>query len=1031
MSRARFNLSAWALKHRSLMLYLMLVLSIAGVFGYSQLGQKEDPEFTFKAMIIHASWPGATASEVEEQLTDKLEKAIQGIPEIDYTQSYSRAGAAQILVSLQENVSSRRVPYVWYQIRKRISDMETSLPAGVVGPVFNDEFGDTFGNLYAFTGDGFNFAELKKYVEIARDELLRIPDVNKVELIGAQDEKIYVEYANAKLASLGISPLQINQLIAATNTITPAGIIDGASERVYVRVSGGFDALTQLRQLPITVNGATFRLGEVAQIRRAAAYPQTTGMRYQGQPAIGLGISMKQGGDVLKMGRQIDNTLAQLRQNFPVGVEYHAVSDQPAVVKQAIHTFTRSLFEAVLIVLAVSFMALGLRTGIVVALSIPLVLALTFLCMWVLDIELQRISLGALVIALGLLVDDAIIAVEMMALKLEQGWDRFRAATFAYSSTAFPMLTGTLITAAGFLPVGLARSNAGEYTFSILAVVGIALIVSWIVAVLFTPFLGFQLLPESVRHAEHDVYQGRFYRMFRRAVTCCMVWRKTTVIVTVLAFALSLLLFGLFVPKQFFPASERPELMVDIWLPYTASYQSTAAEVKRLETILINDPGVASVTSYVGTGSPRFYLPLEQQLPNLNYAQLMVMTRNAEVREQVRSRICALFAQGFPQVRGRVTRLENGPPVGYPVQFRISGADTRELKQIGARVANILRQNPYAQQVNPNWGESVNTLHLIVDQDRLRLLGLSTGELAGRLQMALSGVVATQFRDGHETIDVVTRLNESDRGRLDAVNNLPILLPGGKTVPLAQLAHIQLQNEESLIWRRNRQKTLTLRADVEGAEAPEVTQAVLPKIQALEKTLPAGYHIEVGGTAESSEKSQAPIRAVMPLMLLIVATLLMVQLQSIRRTIMVLLSAPLGMIGVTLALLVFQAPFGFVATLGVIALAGMIMRNSVILMVQIEQDIAAGVAPWHAVIESAVRRFRPIVLTAAAAILAMIPLTRDILWGPMAIAIMGGLFVATILTLLFLPALYVLWQRIPVDSALQADNESAIIASSI
>lgn len=1018
-----FNLSAWALKHRSFVLYLMIVLSLAGMLGYTKLGQKEDPEFTFKAMVIRAGWPGATAAEMEAQVTDKLEKSLQGLPQIDYTQSYSRAGEMQILVSLREDVRSKEVQDVWYQVRKRVNDIRATLPGSMQGPVFMDEFGETFGNLYAFTGDGFNMAELKKHVETARDELLRIPDVNKVDLIGVQDEKIYVEYANAKLASLGISPQQINQIIAATNTVSPAGAVDGKSERVYVRVTGGFDAVEHLRKLPLTLNGRTFRLGDVAQIKRMTVNPASVAMRFQGQPAIGLGISMKKGGDVLKMGRQIDETLATLRQSLPVGVEYHAVSDQPAVVKNAIRTFTRSLFEAVAIVLAVSFLSLGFRTGIVVALSIPLVLAITFLLMWIFDIELQRISLGALVIALGLLVDDAIIAVEMMALKLEQGWNRFRAATFAYSSTAFPMLTGTLITAAGFLPVGLARSNAGEYTHSILTVVGISLVVSWVVAVLFTPYLGFVLLPEKIRHEEHDVYQGRFYRIFRKLVTSCITWRKTTVAATAVAFALSLLLFAVFVPKQFFPPSERPELLVDLWLPYTASYQATEAEVKKLEAILAKDPDVESVTSYVGTGSPRFYLPLSQQLPNLNFAQLMVMTKSAKVRDKVLQRTRDLFEQDFPMVRGRVARLENGPPVGYPVQFRITGTDATEIKAVGVKVAEILRQNPYARQVNQDWGETVKTLRLIVDQDRLRNFGLTSTELASRLQMAVGGVVATQFRDGNETIDVVTRLVESERNRLDALAGLRILLPSGKTVPVAQLADIRLENEESLIWRRNRQKTLTVRSDAVGAEAPEITKAVLSQIRALEKTLPAGYHIDVGGTAENSENSQAPIRAVMPLMILIVATLLMMQLQSMRQTMMVLLTAPLGMIGVAPALLLFQAPFGFVATLGVIALAGMIMRNSVILMDQIEQDIETGMPPWEAVIESAVRRFRPIMLTAAAAILAMVPLTRDILWGPMAIAIMGGLLVATILTLLFLPALFVLWLRVhPHTPAIINDN---------
>ncbi len=1013
MAQSRFNMSAWALKHQSLVLYFMLVLSVAGILSYLQLGQKEDPEFTFKAMVVRAFWPGAAASEVEQQLIDKLEKSLQGIAAIDYTQSYSRAGEAQIMVFLRKDVPAKEVPDAWYQVRKRLADNQTGLPVGAIGPFFNDEFGDTYGNLYAFTGDGFSYAELKKYVEIARDELLRISEVNKVELIGAQDEKIYVEYSQARLANLGISPLQINQVIAATNLISPAGVIDGAQERVFLRVSGQFDAVDHLKQLPITLGGRSFKLGDVAQIVRASANPATATLRFQGENAIGLGISMRRGGDVIAMGKKIDKTLAELRANLPVGIEFHAVSDQPAVVKKAIHVFMKSLLEAVVIVLAVSFLSLGLRTGIVVALSIPLVLLMTFLGMKLCNIELQRVSLGALVIALGLLVDDAIIAVEMMALKLEQGWDRFRAATFAYTSTAFPMLTGTLITAAGFLPVGLAKSDAGEYTFSIFAVVGLSLIISWIVAVVFTPYLGFKLLPEALRHEEHDVYQTGFYVRFRRLVTWCIVWRKTTIATTVLAFAASLALFGLAVPKQFFPPSNRPELLVNLWMPYTASFAASEGEVKRMETVLRADPDVLSVTSFVGQGAPRFYLPLNQQMPTLNFGELLVMTRDEVARDQVMARIKQRFETEFPLVRGRVTTLENGPPVGYPVQFRVSGPDTEVLRGIANRVGDIMRAHPHTRQVHTDWGEKVKVLRLVADQDRLRVFGITSKELADRLQMAFSGVTATQFRDGRETIDVVSRLLADERQKLDLIQQMRILLPNGKAVPLSQLVKVEFENEESIIWRRNRMKTLTVRGDVAaGRQAPDVSQAILKQLAPVVAELPLGYHIEVGGTLESSRQSEGPIAAVIPLMLMIVMTLLMLQLQSIQRTVMVLLTAPLGIIGVTPALLLFGAPFGFVAMLGVIALAGMIMRNSVILMDQIEQDRQRGMAAYEAVIESAVRRFRPIMLTAAAAILAMIPLARDSFWGPMAIAIMGGLLVATVLTLLFLPALYAAWYRI-------------------
>ncbi|QLI81061.1 efflux RND transporter permease subunit [Chitinibacter fontanus] len=1013
-----FNLSAWALRHQSLVLYLMAVLSLAGILAYTQLGQKEDPEFTFKAMVVRSFWPGASASEVEQQVTDKLEEAVQGIGYIDYTKSYSRAGESLITIMLYEHVRAKEVNDAWYQVRKRVNDAKGKLPQGVSGPFFNDEFGETYGSLYAFTGDGFTAAELKKYVETVRTELLRIPDINKATLIGTQDEKIYVQYSSTKLATMGVTPFQINQVLAATNTVSPAGVVEGQQERVFLRVSGGFDAIDTIKNTPVTINDRTFRVGDVAQVFRATINPATNTMRFglpggKADDAIGLGISMKAGGNVLAMGQQIDAVLAKMKRDLPIGIEVHAVSDQPAVVKNAVHIFMKSLLEAVVIVLAVSFLSLGWRTGIVVALSIPLVLALTFLFMKVFNLELQRISLGALVIALGLLVDDAIIAVEMMALKLEEGWDKFRAATFAYTSTAFPMLTGTLITAAGFLPVGLAKSNAGEYTFSIFAVVGLALILSWVVAVLFTPYMGYHLLPENLKpHGSHDAHGGKFYQGFRRAVTWCITYRKTTIALTGGAFVLSVVLFALVVPKQFFPASSRPELMVDLWLPYTASFDATEREVKKIEALMLKDPDVVSVTSYVGVGSPRYYMPLDEQMPNLNFGQLTVMTKDEHVRENVLKRIKTHFQNDFASVRGRVTRLENGPPVGYPVQFRIIGEDQQKLKEVAELVAAEMRAHPNLRQVHTDWGEKVKVVRLNIDQDKLRQLGLTSQQLSQTLQMAVSGVTATQLREDNLLIDVVSRLEDGERTQLDFLENLPIALPNGRSVPLAQIAKLSIENEESIIWRRNRVPALTVRADVSGAQAPDVSMALLPKMKAIEAKLPLGYHIEAGGTLEASKISQDSIAAVMPLMLIVVMTLLMLQLQSIQRMLMVLLTAPLGMIGVTLALLLFQAPFGFVATLGVIALSGMIMRNSVILMDQIEQDIAAGAAPWNAVIDSAVRRFRPIMLTALAAILAMIPLTRDTFWGPMAIAIMGGLFVATVLTLLFLPALYAAWFRL-------------------
>ncbi|MEH6462181.1 efflux RND transporter permease subunit [Chitinimonas sp. JJ19] len=1013
------NLSEWALKHQQLVLYFIIVFMFAGYFSYTHLGQKEDPEFTFKAMVIQTYWPGASATDMELQVTDKMEKKLQEMSQIEYVRSYSKAGENQLLINLKEGVPPQEVPDIWYQVRKKMGDIRHTLPEGVRGPFYNDEFGDTFGNLYAFTTDGFSYAELKKYVDAARAELLHVPDVNKVDYVGVQDEKIYVETSNAKLASLGLDPQLVFQTLQATNAVVPAGAVETSSERVAMRVTGEFDSIEAIRNIGIRANGRTFRLGDVAKVYRGYSDPTVSKMRHNGQEAIGLAISMRKGGDVIQLGQKLDASIERIRAELPVGIEIHAVSDQPKVVKDSIHEFVKSLIEAVAIVLVVSFLSLGWRTGLVVALSIPLVLAMTFLVMYAFGLDLQRISLGALIIALGLLVDDAIIAVEMMALKLEQGWDRLRAATYAYTTTAFPMLTGTLITAAGFMPVGLAKSNAGEYTVSIFQVVGISLMLSWVVAVIFTPYLGYKLLPETKHHGdENAVYQKPFYQRFRRLVNWCLNYRKTVLIVTLLAFVTALGLFK-FVPKQFFPSSNRPELMVDVWLPQASTYEQTESQIKALEEKLKGDPNIASVTSYVGNGSPRFYLPLEQQLPNLNFGQLMVMTKNEKVREEVLVKIQGLFDKDFPLVRGRVTRLENGPPVGYPVQFRVAGPDQAKLKQVAEQVSTIMRGNPHIRHVNTDWSERVKVMRLEVDQDKARALGITSQQLSYALQISLSGVTVTQFREHDRTIDVIARLDRPERTDLNNLKDAKVYLHSGKYVPVSQVAKLKLESEESIVWRRNRMPTISVRADVEGAQAPDVTMKLWPEVKKLADSLPLGYSIEIGGSQESSVKGQSSIMAVMPLMLLTVMTILMFQLQNISKMILVLLTAPLGMIGVAAILLLFQVPFGFVAQLGVIALAGMIMRNSVILVDQIDQHMAEGEHPWHAIVESAVRRFRPIMLTAAAAILAMVPLTRSTFWGPMAWAIMGGLFVATLLTLLFLPALYATWYRVkkPLDAA--------------
>lgn len=1008
------NLSEWAIRNSSLVRYLMVVLMLAGVFAYTQLGQKEDPEFTFKAMMIRVLWPGATATETEQQVTARVEKKLQEMGELEYVKSYTKPGEALLIVSIREDVPPKDVQQLWYTVRKKIGDIRHTLPADIRGPYFNDEFGDTFGNLYAFTGDGFNYEDVRQYVEKARQEILRVPDVGKVEIIGEQEERIYVTLDTAKLASLQLDSNLIWNALAAQNSVTPAGSFDTASDRIWVRVSGSYNSTDAIAATPISAGGKTFRLGDIAKVGREFVNPPAFGMRFDGKPAVGLAISMKKGGNVLKLGSNLQLLMDEVKTKLPVGIEIHAVSDQPKVVKSAVSEFMRSLIEAVIIVLAVSFFSLGVRTGIVVALSIPLVLAMTFLAMYFLGMDLQRISLGSLIIALGLLVDDAIIAVEMMALKLEQGWNKFQAATFAYTSTAFPMLTGTLITAATFLPVGMAKSNAGEYVFSLFSVVSIALILSWIVAVIFTPYLGYRLLPENMAaHSHGDVYQKPFYVRFRQVVEWCLDHRKTVIAMTLAVFVLSMVAFKLFVAQQFFPSSNRPELMVDMWLPQSASYEATEQEVKKLESALKGDANIVSVTSYVGGGSPRFYLPLDQQQQHLNYAQLMVMTKDEKVREQVKQKLEKLFDTDFPLVRGRVTRLENGPPVGYAVQFRVMGEDHLKVREIAAKVEALVRNHPGARHVNNDWGEQARSLRVQIDQDKARALGMSSQSLGRQLQMMLSGSTVTEWREGDKAIAVTARLSGNERQQIEQLGSLMVQTASGRYVPVSQLASIQYAPEESIIWHRNRLPTISVRADAaDGVQAADISNALWPQMQALEKTLPLGYHIELGGSLEASKNSQTAIAKVQPLMLVIVFTLLMLQLKSFQRSLLVVLTAPLGMIGVTLSLILFSAPFGFVAMLGVIALAGMIMRNSVILVDQIESDISEGIDRFEAVIGSTVRRFRPIMLTALAAILAMIPLTRSTFWGPMAVAIMGGLLVATLLTLFFLPALYASWFKV-------------------
>ena len=1011
---SRFNLSAWALRNRGLVLYAMIVLAVVGAWSYLQLGQSEDPPFTFRAMVVRTAWPGATAADVSRQVTERIEKAVMSTGRYEFVRSYSRPGESQVILMARDSLPPEAVDRLWYDVRKKVGDMRHTLPEGVVGPFFNDEFGDTFGNVYALTGPGFDYAVLEDHAERLELELQRVAGVGKIELLGLQDEKVWIEVDNARMATLGVPVEAVREALHAQNAVVPTGFFETGMERVGVRVDGAFGSVDEIRDAPVRANGRTFRLGDVARVNRGFSDPAAPRMRVDGEDAIGIAVAMAEGGDILALGETLDAEFDRLQHQLPVGMDLRRVADQPRAVRDSVGEFTRVLAEAIAIVLLVSFFSLGWRTGLVVAVSIPLVLAMTFAAMHAFDIGLHKISLGALVLALGLLVDDAIIAVEMMASKMEQGFSRLQAAAFAWDSTAFPMLTGTLVTAAGFLPIATAASSVGEYTRSLFQVVVIALLVSWVVAVLFIPWLGDRMLP-SRKHADdeaHDPYATRFYARFRGVLDKCLRRRWLVIGGTAVALVLSLLAFR-FVPQQFFPDSTRLELMVDMELAEGSSLRATTAAALRLERMLLEREGVEQHASFIGTGAPRFYLPLDQQLPATNFAQFVVRAHDLESREAVRDWLIEDVAPRFPALQLRVTRLENGPPVGYPVQFRVSGEHVPQVLALAAQVADRVRAHPDTTNVNLDWNEPSKVVRLRLDQDRARALGISSAQLAQVLARSLSGVQAGTYREGNELIGIELRGAVDERGRVEGLPGLAVPTASGTSVPLSQVATIEPGFEDGIVWHRDRLPTVTVRADLRGDALPAaVTADIVPTLEPIRASLPAGYLLETGGSVEDSARGQDSINAGMPLFLLVVVTLLMVQLRSFPRTLLVLLTAPLGLIGVVLFLLVSRTPFGFVAMLGTIALAGMIMRNSVILVDQIEQDIAAGHDRWHAIIEATVRRFRPIVLTALAAILAMIPLSRSVFFGPMAVAIMGGLTVATALTLVVLPALYAAWFRV-------------------
>jgi multidrug efflux pump len=1017
----RFNLSAWAVSHPALVMFLIVMLGVAGFFSYQKLGRAEDPFFTVKVVNVSVLWPGATAKDMQMQVADPIEKKLQELPYFEKVQTYSKPGFTAMQVTFRDSTPAKDVPYLFYLLRKKLVDAQGDLPAGILGPVVNDEFSDVDSILYMMTGDGADYAQLKKAAEGLRQRLLKVNGVTKVDIYGNQDERIFVEFSHAKLATLGITPQALFDSLAKQNNVVPAGTVETSSQRVPLRVTGALDGAKAVAETPVESNGRVFRLGDIATVTHGYVDPPSFKVRQEGKPAIGIGVVTAKGANILELGKDVSAATADFMKAVPQGISVDLIADQPKVVEEAVGEFTHSFVEALAIVLFVSFLALGWRTGFVVAASVPLVLAIVFIVMDAMGIDLHRISLGALIIALGLLVDDAIIAVEMMVVKMEQGWDRIKAASFAWESTAFPMLTGTLVTATGFLPIGFANSAVGEYAGSIFWVVAIALVASWFVAVIFTPYIGVKLLPNIKLHQNHDphaIYETRIYRALRSVIQWCVEHRVKTVLATVAIFVASIVAFG-HVQQQFFPLSERPELFLQLRLPEGTAFDVTEKAVKEAEVLLKDDKEIGTYTAYVGQGSPRFWLGLNPQLPNEAFAEIVIVAKGVEARERIKAKIENAVADGaLSQARVRVDRFNFGPPVGFPVQFRVIGPDTQKVREIAYQVRDIMKQNPNVTEAQLDWNEQSPYLKLVVDQDRARALGLTPQDVSQSLAMLISGVQVTTIRDGIEKVGVVARAVPSERLDLAHVGDLTITSTNGVAVPLQQIAKIEYSHEEPILWRRNRDMAITVRSDVkDGVQAPDVTNQIWPKLAEIRDHLEPAYRIEAGGAFEESAKGNASIFILFPLMVMVMLTLLMIQLQSFSRLFLVFLTAPLGIVGASLGLNVANQPFGFVALLGLIALAGMIMRNTVILVDQIETDVAHGLTRKEAIIEATVRRARPVVLTALAAILAMIPLSRSAFWGPMAITIMGGLFVATFLTLLYLPGLYALWFRKSLDES--------------
>src|SRR5262252_5266313 len=1013
-----FNLTEWAIRHKALVTYFMLMSVVAGVTAYLHLGRNEDPEFTVKTMVVATLWPGATQEETMQQVTDRIEKKLQDTPNLYYLKSYTVAGQSTIFVYLLESTPKKDVPDLWYQVRKKVGDIKQTLPQGVVGPFFNDEFGDTYGIIYGFMADGFSHRELRDYAEEARSRLLRVKDVSKAEFLGTQDERIYVEFSTQRLAELGMNRMELVQALVTQNAVVPSGVIQTKNEAVLMDVTGRFQSEKDLQQINFVIGGKMMRLSDIATITRGYADPPQPIFRVNGKDAIGVALSMRTGGDILALEKNLDQVMEDFKGEMPVGIETFLVSNQPRVVHHAVNEFMEALWEAIAIVLIISFLNLGLRAGLVVATSIPLVLAIVFIAMQAFGIDLQRISLGALIIALGLLVDDAMITIEAMVSKLEHGWDSTKAAIFAYASTAYPRLTGTAVIALGFVPVGFAKSSAGEYTFTLFAVVVIAVLTSWIVAALFTPLVGTMLLkPHKTTDQGKGSHEsgGRLLGFYRRALLFTMRHAKMTLMVTIVVFGISLWL-ARFVPSQFFPPSDRPELIVDLRLRHDASIYATNTASQKLDKILASDPDIVHWSSYVGRGAIRFYLPLDVQLQNDFFAETIIVTKSLKAREQVKQRLEAALLEKFPEAVGRISPLELGPPVGWPIQYRVSGPDLLKVREVADKLAGIVGTSPDVQKVNFNWMDPIRKLRVRVNQDEARQLGLDSAAVAQSINTIVSGIPTTQVRDSIYLIDVMVRAQTDERMSLETIRSLKISLPNGKSVPLSELASVDYEQDLPLVWRRDRLPTLTVQAEPrDGVLAATAVAGLTEKVSELKGQLPVGYKIVEGGSVEESAKGQSSVLAVFPLMMVLMMTVLMIQMQSFSRLFLVCSVAPLGVIGVVLALLITQKPMGFVSTLGTVALIGMIIRNSVILVDQIEVEKAAGRKGWDAVVGASLVRFRPIILTAQAMILGMAPIAPTVFWGPMAYAIMGGLAVATLLTLISLPSLYITWFKIGQD----------------